>query len=200
MIKKAFELLLGEIDFICTAWYMRLIDFLLPGHIGIILRAYLLRLYGFKIGKNVKMFSNIMINKRSDNIFIGDGSAFNKNIFFDPGSAFIKIGKHCNIGFNTVFCCSNHSLKSNFEKIRECVESKPIIVEDFVWIGCNAIILGGVTIGRGSVVCAGSLIHKDVPPEVLVAGVPARIVKSLKNKEEEENKVIEDEEKSLIFN
>ena len=62
-------------------------------------------------------------------------------------------------------------------------KDEPITIEDFVWLGCNVIILGGVTIGRGSVVCAGSLVHKDIPPEVLVAGSPARVVKSLKNKE-----------------
>ena len=201
MFKKILYLIKDEIDFILTALLMKGIDLLLPGNIGIILRAKILRLFGFKIGKKVKMFSNIMINKKSDNIIIGEGSAFNKNVFFDPGSAFIKIGKHCNIGFNAVFCCTSHSLKSNFNRTRQCVESNSITVEDYVWIGCNAVILGGVTLGKGSVVCAGSLVHKDVPPETLVAGVPARVVKSLKNDENTEKvEVVKHEEKSLVLN
>lgn len=54
----------------------------------------------------------------------------------------------------------------------------PIVIKDHVWIGMNVIILKGVTIGEGAVVAAGSVVNKDVPPHCLVAGVPARIVKS----------------------
>lgn len=54
----------------------------------------------------------------------------------------------------------------------------PIVIKDHVWIGMNVIILKGVTIGEGAVVAAGSVVNKDVPPHCLVAGVPARVVKS----------------------
>lgn len=60
------------------------------------------------------------------------------------------------------------------------VNSAPIKIEDKVWIGMDALILKGVTIGEGSVVAARSVVTKDVPPYTLVAGNPARIVKSLK--------------------
>ena len=60
------------------------------------------------------------------------------------------------------------------------VNSAPIRIEDKVWIGMDALILKGVTIGEGSVVAARSVVTKDVPPYSLVAGNPARVVKSLK--------------------
>ena len=51
---------------------------------------------------------------------------------------------------------------------------KPIVVGDHVWIGMNAIILPGVTIGRGAVIAAGAVVSKDVPPMTVVGGVPAK--------------------------
>lgn len=59
------------------------------------------------------------------------------------------------------------------------VEIKPVTIGDKVWIGLNAIILKGVMIGEGSVVAAGSIVTHDVPPYVLVAGNPARVVREL---------------------
>lgn len=59
------------------------------------------------------------------------------------------------------------------------LRAEKIVIEDDVWIGCHSIILKGVTIGKGSVVAAGSVVTKDVPAGVVVAGNPARVLKSL---------------------
>jgi len=56
---------------------------------------------------------------------------------------------------------------------------EPIIIEDDVWIAANAMVLKGVTIGRCSIVAAGSVVTKDVPPNVIVAGNPSRIVRKI---------------------
>lgn len=61
-------------------------------------------------------------------------------------------------------------------------EKKPendlkVIIEDDVWLGTGAIILKGVTIGRGSVIAAGALVTKDVPPYSIVGGLPAKVIK-----------------------
>jgi acetyltransferase-like isoleucine patch superfamily enzyme len=61
------------------------------------------------------------------------------------------------------------------------VTQKGIVIEDDCWIAANSIILDGVTIGRGSVVAAGAVVSKSVPPYSVVAGVPARIIKSRNN-------------------
>ena len=57
------------------------------------------------------------------------------------------------------------------------MQSKPIIIEDNVWIGLSSIVLKGVHIGEGSIVAAGAVVTRDVPPHCLVAGIPARIIK-----------------------
>jgi len=60
-------------------------------------------------------------------------------------------------------------------------EDRPVVIEDDVWIGAGAIVLPGVTIGRGSVVAAGSVVTKSVPSDTIVAGIPAEAIRSLKS-------------------
>jgi acetyltransferase-like isoleucine patch superfamily enzyme len=93
----------------------------------------------------------------------------------------IIIGANCLIAANTqIFDGNGHSLSfpDVENRINTLGDAKPIVIEDDVWIGINCIILGGVTIGKGSVVGAGSVITKSVPPYVVVAGNPAKIVKN----------------------
>jgi acetyltransferase-like isoleucine patch superfamily enzyme len=59
------------------------------------------------------------------------------------------------------------------------LQEEPVRIEDDVWIGCNVVVLKGVTIGRGAIVGAGSVVTESVPPYVIVAGNPARIVREL---------------------
>ena len=68
------------------------------------------------------------------------------------------------------------------EKSPEC--DKDVIIESNVWIGCNVTILKGVTIGRGSIVAAGSVVTKSCPPYSVLAGVPAKRIKSVFSEEQ----------------
>ncbi|QEC74789.1 acyltransferase [Mucilaginibacter ginsenosidivorax] len=70
-------------------------------------------------------------------------------------------------------------LKEGHPKEKGTIVTKPIVIEDHVWINFNVIILKGVTIGRGAIVAAGAVVTKDVPPFVLVGGNPARVLKKL---------------------
>lgn len=78
----------------------------------------------------------------------------------------------------------NHTIQSiATETEREQISAEkpptaPIVIQDRVWIGMNVMVLKGVTIGEGAVVAAGSLVNKDVPPYSLVAGVPAKVIKT----------------------
>ena len=84
---------------------------------------------------------------------------------------YIELGNDCAISDNvTISDSDSHSINGN--KV-----TSPIIIKDHVWIGKNAIILKGVTIGEGAVVAAGSVVTKDVPPNSLVGGVPAKVIK-----------------------
>lgn len=74
----------------------------------------------------------------------------------------------------------NHTIceaGSEVENLSKSIAA-PIAIEDHVWIGMNALILKGVTIGEGSIIAAGSVVNKDVPPHCLVGGVPAKVIKT----------------------
>lgn len=75
-----------------------------------------------------------------------------------------------------VFATLNHGLAP---QSRGRLEPKPIVIEQEVWIGSHATILGGVTIGRGSIVAAGAVVTKDVPPMTILGGVPAKVLGSV---------------------
>jgi acetyltransferase-like isoleucine patch superfamily enzyme len=113
--------------------------------------------------------------------------------------AHIQIGKHC--GFsgtvvagaqdicigNYVMCGANtvvtdtdwHSLDPHARLLGAAGRSAPVVLEDNVWLGMNVIVLKGVTIGRNTVIGAGSIVSSSIPPNVIAAGQPARIIKSL---------------------
>jgi len=93
----------------------------------------------------------------------------------------IHIGQRCLIAANCqIIDGSGHDL--SFEDVNNRIHTKGssrrIIIEDCVWVGANTVILPGVTIGRGSVIGACSIVNKDVPPMVVAAGNPAKIVKA----------------------
>ncbi|NOT28715.1 MAG: acyltransferase [Acidobacteria bacterium] len=93
----------------------------------------------------------------------------------------VVIGDNCLIAANCqIIDCSGHELSfENVEnRINTTSDGSPVVVEDCVWIGANSIVLPGVCIGRGSVVAAGSVVTKDIPPMVVAAGNPARVVKT----------------------
>ena len=111
------------------------------------------------------------------NITVGKNFFANHNcVFLDANT--ITIGDHVMIGPSVQIAAACHPLES--EKRRQGIEfSKPVVIMDDVWIGAAAIILPGVTIGEGSVIGAGSVVTKDVPRNVVVAGNPAKIIKKL---------------------
>jgi len=114
-------------------------------------------------------------------IYIGNNSGISGGVIYASSS--VKIGDYVNIGVNvciydTDFHPINYQERRN--NLSKKIISEPIVIEDDVWIGANSIILKGVTIGRGAIVGAGSVVTSSIPPFTLCAGNPARIIKSLK--------------------
>ena len=90
----------------------------------------------------------------------------------EEGQILFEIGDRVRISPNATFLCS---MVPNETRLSEVYSKRaPIVIEDDVWIGAGAIVLAGVTIGEASVVGAGAVVTKDVPPESVVCGVPAR--------------------------
>lgn len=93
----------------------------------------------------------------------------------------IRIGKSCLIAANTqIIDSSGHSLSfpNVAERIYTVGRTKPVTIEDHVWIGANCIILPGVTIGEGSVIAAGSVVGSSIPPFVVAGGNPAVVLRA----------------------
>jgi acetyltransferase-like isoleucine patch superfamily enzyme len=90
----------------------------------------------------------------------------------------VSIGAHCHIGPYTMML-DNDFHRVEPERRLERPPSRPIVIEDNVWIGARVIVMAGVTVGRDACVGAGSVVTTDVPPRTLVAGVPAKVIREL---------------------
>ena len=116
------------------------------------------------------------------NIEIGQGSSLNTEIRFGVPNDKVIIGEHVQVGPRVMFETVEHGTRYIPGKGRNGW-TKPIFVEDEAWIGAGAIILQGVTIGRGAVVAAGAVVTRDVEPNSIVAGVPAKHIKHIEDME-----------------
>ena len=93
-------------------------------------------------------------------------------------SGYIEIGNHVMISPRVSIYAENHVIDDHTSTIKsQGVTRKNVKIEDDCWIAANSIILAGVTIGKGSVVAAGSVVTADVPPYSVVGGIPARLIK-----------------------
>ncbi len=125
-----------------------------------------------KIGK-FTFFAGARINVNKGACLSIESGYANYNLRIDCNDSII-IGKNVKIAENvTIRDSDNHTiLRENYKK------NAPIVIRDRVWIGSNAMVLKGVTIGEGAIVAAGAVVTKDVPPHSLVAGVPAKVIKN----------------------
>lgn len=141
------------------------------------IRTYMSGVTGQEVDESFSLFvpftadfgKNIKIGK---NVFINSGCRFQ-----DQGG--ITIGDGSLIGHNVVLATINHDYNP---KKRGTMYLKPIVLEENSWIGSNATILPGITIGENSIVAAGSVVTKDVPANTIVAGNPAKFMSNLEDK------------------
>lgn len=90
----------------------------------------------------------------------------------------INIGAGAFIAPGVCLACSGHAILAE-ERMRGIGTSAPITIEDNVWIGANATVCGGVTIGEGSVIGAGSVVIRDIPAGVVAAGNPCKVIRKI---------------------
>jgi acetyltransferase-like isoleucine patch superfamily enzyme len=137
-------------------------------------RELLTQLTGHHVADSVMVFppfhcdfgKNLSLGER---VFINSGCSFQ-----DQGG--IVIGDDCLIGHNVVLATLNHDLAPHR---RKDMHPAPIVIGRNVWIGANATVLPGVTIGDDAVVAAAAVVTKDVPAGTVVVGAPARVVRSV---------------------
>ena len=112
----------------------------------------------------------------------GENTRIGRNVFINQNCTFYDLGgltiaDDVLIGPSVSLITSGHPLEPSQRRAR--VVASPIVIERNVWIAAGATIIGGVTIGENSVVAAASVVTKDVPPNTLVAGNPARVIRSI---------------------
>lgn len=137
-------------------------------------RALLSRLFGHDVDSSLRVFPPFYTDF-GKNIHIG------KNVFINACCHFqdhggVTLGDGCQIGHNVVFATLNHGMAP---EDRGTTYPAPIRLGKNVWVGSNATILQGVSIGDNSIVAAGAVVTHDVPENVIVAGVPAKIIKTI---------------------
>lgn len=131
----------------------------------------------FSLGDYSVVESYSCINNAVGDVIIGDHTRVGlHNTVIGP----VTIGNHVNLAQGITVTALNHNFADNNLRIDEQgVSTNLVTIGDDIWIGANAVILPGVTIGNHSVVAAGAVVTKDVPPHTLVGGVPAKIIKTL---------------------
>ena len=131
----------------------------------------------FSLGDYSVVESFACINNAVGDVQIGDYTRIGlHNTIIGP----VKIGNHVNLAQSITVTALNHNFDDTNKRIDEQgVSTNAVTIEDDVWIGANAVILPGVTIGNHCVVAAGAVVTKDVPPHSLVAGVPAKVIKQI---------------------
>ena len=131
----------------------------------------------FSLGDYSVIESFSCINNAVGDVIIGDHTRIGlHNTIIGP----VTIGSHVNLAQGITVTALNHNFEDSDKRIDEQgVSTTPVTIEDDIWIGANAVILPGVTIGNHSVVAAGAVVTKNVPPHSLVAGVPAKIIKQI---------------------
>lgn len=131
----------------------------------------------FSLGRKSVIESFSCINNAVGDVIIGDYTRVGlHNTIIGP----VRIGNNVNLAQGITVTALNHNFDDTTKRIdQQGVTTKAVTINDDVWIGANAVVLPGVTIGTHSVVAAGAVVSKDVPPYTIVAGVPAKVIKQL---------------------
>jgi putative acetyl transferase len=161
-------------------WWVRLFLFtyIKRGHKSVIyksVRKDIVPFNPFILGKRSVIESFSTINNMVGEIIIGSNSRIGLgNTIIGP----VTIGNNVNLAQNITVSGLNHNYQDPDKTIiSQGVNTSRITIEDDVWVGANSVILAGITIGKHSVVAAGSIVNRNVPPFSIVAGNPIRIIK-----------------------
>lgn len=137
-------------------------------------RRLLSRLFGKPVDPSFRLFPPFYTD-------FGKNISLGKHVFINACCHFqdhggVTLGDGCLIGHNVVFATLNHDVDP--EK-RAAMTPAPIVLGKNVWVGSNATLLQGVTVGDGAIIAAGAVVTKEVPANTVVGGVPARFIRHI---------------------
>lgn len=134
------------------------------------LRKFMYRLSGIKIGRQTGFHWRTRFY-RPWNLRIGRNSIIGNDAMLDARNG-ITIGDNVSLSMGVWIWTMEHDPQDSYYRAK----GGPVVIEDYVWVSCRAVILPNVTIGKGAVVAAGAVVNKDVPPFAIVGGVPAKVI------------------------
>ena len=138
-------------------------------------RDYMRQITGSEIDETLRIFTPFHIN-------YGKKTTFGRDCFVNFGCTFLALGgitieDDVFIGPHCVLATEYHPENP---ETRHSLLTKPIVVKRNAWLGANVTVLAGVTIGENAIVAAGSVVTKDVPDNMIVAGSPAKVIREIK--------------------
>jgi acetyltransferase-like isoleucine patch superfamily enzyme len=171
MFQKVANVLRPRLSF-WTASAAILPDFMFPR-----LRSYMFRQAGCDLAEGIALMGRVNlvgVGPIASRLHMGEGCVVAPGVTMGL-DADIVIGKNVSLSPCVVLYTATHSIGPGSQRMLPYTTPKPIVIEDGVWVGMNSLILPGVTLGRGSVVSAGSVVDASVAPNTLVAGNPATV-------------------------
>lgn len=163
----------------CRAGWLRFRGASLGEKVRIGPRCRITRPAGVKLGARGWLEADVWLKLTSPaaQVVVGDHVFFSRNCHVNA-LAQITIGAHSLFGPGCVIVDHNHGVAPGARIDEQPCAAKPIRIGSDVWCGAGAVVLAGVTIGNGAVIGAGAVVTRDVPPMAIVAGNPARTIRT----------------------
>jgi len=140
-------------------------------------KARMLGYCGYSVHYSARIVSSVKFIGAFD-LFVGEDTFIGHDVFVAGGNCMISIGNACDLAPRVNLVAGSHEIDMAGAHSAGKGYSRDIIIEDGVWIGASVTVLGGVRIGRKSVIAAGSTVTHDIPPYAIAAGIPCRVIKT----------------------
>lgn len=187
LFRRAVAIGIGEVrQFHPRLQLARLVTAPMPKYVGGRARTQVLRIAGFRLGAGTIVFDMpefTGVGRIHERLTVGEQCLISWGCYLDL-EAPVSVGDR--VGFSPMVSVitSAHDIGSSYNRVGR-LQARPVVIEDGVWLGVRCTILPGVTVHRGAVVAAGAVVTKDVPPDTVVGGVPARVLQTLPGSERE---------------
>lgn len=147
----------------------------LPLDVGNRIRSFFLRYFLHELGRRTIFYSGFYI-ANPECVSIGSNCTFARRLFI-TGAGGVRVGDWVGFGPDVKVWSVNHRFDDPDQPWQlQGWDKKPVVIEDDVWLGANVFVMPGVTIGKGTIVSASTVVARNVPPYAIVAGNPGRIV------------------------
>lgn len=191
MLQKLLSLLYEETAGFDPVWQLaKFLMLPIPLYTGGRVRTHVMRQLGFQVGQHTMIWDTPIFiggNQLRAKVSIGDRCLITIGSYWDLAAP-IQVGNFVGVSPQVMLLTGTHDIHNPLNRVG-AMEARPVTICDGVWLGARCMILPGVTVGEGAIVGAGAVVTKDVPANTIVAGVPAKIIRVLKNDTERQEQL-----------